>query len=361
MSGGLSLGWVDTGRRRRSALVVAGALLVAPVALLEAPDVAGAASAGAVSPGIAVRSAAPVTASGPSRSAVHLEDGGRDADSRRPRSGRVVLSTTSPSQATLLALPRGLESGVTDVGVGIAHAAALQRGRVHAWGFDGVRSTVPADARSGVSKISVGSYTNLALKKGRVIAWGDYSPALDVPAALSSGVTAISAGHFHNLALKGGRVYAWGFNSAGETKVPKAARSGVTAIAAGEFFSVALKKDGRVLVWGATEDWNVEVPRAARSGVSAISAGRFHVLAVKKGRVIAWGGRADLADNVAAMTVPATATKGVRAIVAGDRMSFAVKNGSLLQWGGTVPLDLPRGRVLRADSSNAVLVAVVSG
>ncbi|NBP51170.1 MAG: hypothetical protein EBU70_08335 [Actinobacteria bacterium] len=106
----------------------------------------------------------------------------------------------------------------------------------------------PPEMPARVSQVAVGIAHAAALHPdGSVTAWGSRHAA--TPPGLPP-VRQLAAGGFHTVAaLRDGGVAAWGANDLGQSAVPFALGD-VKEVAAGYAHSVALRLDGSVAAWG---------------------------------------------------------------------------------------------------------------
>jgi|GEM_PF-3010799 len=140
----------------------------------------------------------------------------------------------------------GLESGVTDLAVGMYHSCAIQNGNVKCWGANG-------SGRSGVGGASI-QVPNIIV---------------DAVGAPLTNVTDIDAGFVHSCAVAGGAAYCWGSNGSGQLGTSEAvgllhnqwsghafARqvldmgTGVVSISTTLSMTCAVKNDGSLMCWG---------------------------------------------------------------------------------------------------------------
>lgn len=225
----------------------------------------------------------------------------------------------------------GLESGVTQVSGGMAHALAIKNDEVWAWGddYDGVTSV-------GTTSVALPVGLNQVLK--------------------------VSCGSVHSLALKvDGTLWAWGRNSRGELGLGDTTKrqspvlvaiTSVSDVVGGEDFTIVAKSDGSVWSCGANEFGQLGVgdktdritlTQVPISGVKSVASGRFHAIALKTdGTVWAWGHNwysqlGTLAgEPLWESTTPIQVNLPQKAVdvFCGDAFTFAIlENGDVYGWG----------------------------
>ncbi|MDH4333872.1 MAG: hypothetical protein OEW24_01170 [Chloroflexota bacterium] len=327
-------------------------------------------------------------------------------------SGQLGNGTTNDTAVPGAVNVEGLESGVSAIAAGGAHACALMTtGGVKCWGDNlygqlgngsNTDRSVPVDVAglaSGVTAISAGWSSTCALTSGGgVKCWGnnpfgglgdgtnaDRSVPVDV-VGLASGVTAISAGTLHTCALtSSGGVTCWGygqsddpalFNSYVPVGVPGLAR-GVTAIGVGLYRTCALKNDGGVTCWGpnytpppgeSLPDRFVPVDVSGLAGgVAAIAVGESNACALtRRGGVACWGGNGygqlgNLSPTYSSVPVAgATLANGVIGIaVGGQHICALTSGGEVTCWGSNTHGQL--GNIMRCSSTSIPVAVPLDG
>jgi alpha-tubulin suppressor-like RCC1 family protein len=319
--------------------------------------------------------------------------------------------------------PPGPElTGVTDLGVGYAHACAVREGgQLVCWGSNtcGEIGVVISQDRvlrpivvmaSGVSAVASGSDFSCAIVggSGGVQCWGSNTwgqlgdgtsddRATPAPVMDLSGATAIALGDDSACAVvAGGSVKCWGSNTSGELGNPSAfsdsyvpidvmgGLTGVTRLSADWNHACAVDGTPSVRCWGTdvfgqlgTDDGDHDTAAAAvsLSGTPTdVTTGVDHTCAIHGGAVSCWGsnessqlGRTGSAEQhlpVAVDGIPEPATR----LIEGQGFSHTcvvVESGRLYCWGaadalGAGALDLPNGRPTPAEPMGLSDVVEVS-
>ena len=292
--------------------------------------------------------------------------------------------------------PRPLPlEGVTAVALGAAHALALARGEVWAWGFDDFGQTgdgTAADPREVASPqrvdalrgrtataIAAAAYASGAVADGQAYTWGGNTyqhlglgdtalrtspqPVASLSGAFSA-TTALRLGTSHGLALVDGRLFSWGYSQYGQLgrdgdhQLPGPAdglpgAAAVTAIAAGNSHS-AVVAGGALYMWGANSYSQLgdgSVGAAATPARTAFFAGmevtgvglgaNSHGSgAVADGRVYMWGrnnygqlGDSTITTRRTPTLVPLLADRNATAVRVGEYHSVALVEGEVWTWG----------------------------
>lgn len=282
-----------------------------------------------------------------------------------------------------------LNSGVTSISAGLAHACALSnKGIAKCWGSNtygqlglgnSESQSTPQDIKglnSGLAAITTGwNHTCILLNTGAIKCWGDnslgqlgvgYGFSKSSPQGvldLNEMAIAIAAGGNHTCAsLNSGIVKCWGENLYGQlgtdisdnkTILPQevVGLKSVKSLTAGAFHTCALLYNDSVKCWGNNDhgqlgigNYDAQVtPQEVSNlrGVQAISAGDLHTCALlKTGAVKCWGfnayGQLGI-DEVTDQTTPQeirNLSSEVTAIGGGGNHTCAIfKTGNIKCWG----------------------------
>jgi alpha-tubulin suppressor-like RCC1 family protein len=248
--------------------------------------------------------------------------------------GELAARALTPRRQVAPVTVTGLESGVTDIAIGLKHTCAVVNGGALCWGNNErsqvgdqgskgqcMRSPVQVPGlASGVTAIVAGNAHTCALVNGGVRCWGsneegqlgdNSTTERTVPVqvvGLETGVTALSAGYASTCAVVNGAARCWGDNAEGElgdgtrtdSLVPVQVltlTSNVSAIAAGSHFACAVV-GGAPRCWGLDPYGSMYVFECnlqpvsiywVEAGVRSIAAGFFTCAIVGEG-VKCWGG-----------------------------------------------------------------------
>jgi alpha-tubulin suppressor-like RCC1 family protein/sugar lactone lactonase YvrE len=285
------------------------------------------------------------------------------------------------------AIPAG--SGATAVSVGQIHVCAVVAGGVKCWGngtlgqlgngttgiFPSPVNAVGLGAGSGVTQVGVGLAHSCAITNGSAFCWGDDSSGrmgtsgasslvpLAVNAPGNSGVTSLAVGKFHTCLMINGAPYCAGSGLANlqalnvnvSTVSPSTLpglnfAAEIGAQGAGEFSCFRRISDGAVICYGS--NLNGRLGNGSPTGTSlafvvpdsatAVSAGVNHACAIVDGGLFCWGlntsGQTGLPTNITAYfnanPLPAYPSgSGVTHIAAGAEHTCAVANGRVRCWG----------------------------